>query len=236
LKPFLKGSQIALYENLKVEWVGGMAPTAYFKNDAGEVLKELELQDQTFEELVAGVFAENNFTPKLRVTKYEDPVATFDFWAGHHYELYSAVNNYELAKEFARSRSYNGESGYILTITSIEENNKVQMMLKDAKVPHAWLSLGDFDEGEWIWTEGPEKGTKIYQGRHPNGTAVEGAFVNWKEGEPNDADDEDCATVEAETGKWNDARCFMSYSALIVEYGSQPIEIPKTSNDNKDEL
>lgn len=71
-------------------------------------------------------------------------------------------------------------------------------------------------EGEWIWS-GSE--TLFWEG-DADGDAVDGAYTNWGEGRPNEANDEgdeDCVAVyladgpDGDMGTWNDLLCEYSY-------------------------
>jgi len=59
------------------------------------------------------------------------------------------------------------------------------------------------------------------------GSAVDNRFVNWRAGEPNDVDDEDCAIMYGNDGKWNDGSCALEKASLVIEYGDQPLSVPE---------
>jgi len=230
LRKFLKGSEIGTFHNLKVEWVPGATPTAYFYDKAGQTLAQEELQDLDYDGLVP-LFFNYHFTPVRREAFYADQPNDVMQFGGHRYEVYKLKNFFDKAKEFASKKVHNNEQGYMLTITCPEENSMIQNLLTRNDIDHAWLGTQDSEnEGEWKWIQGPEAGTTFWSGR-ADGKPANGAFTNWKENEPNDVDEEDCATILVGEGKWNDASCKFEESTLIVEYGSQPLIIPSTKEE-----
>jgi len=124
---------------------------------------------------------------------------------------------------------HEGQKGYVLTITSKEEENFIQDLLKANQVEGVWLGAHDSqEEGEWRWNNvesagGPEAAQVFYQkpDRISEATSQEKKlYSNWRQGEPNDSDaDEDCAVLTVEG--WNDVRCALVYNALVVEFGSE---------------
>jgi len=198
---------------------------------------------------------EHNFEARPKQSQYSSKADLSASYSGHFYELYKAKNIYQISKNFTQSRFHEGLKGYILTITSHEENKFIEDLLKANQVESVWLGAHDSDkEGEWKWNnlEGgaPEAGKLFYRKEVPTTSAAEQnsdqtinnndtenkLYSNWKEGEPNDADaDEDCAV--STIGGWNDVRCELILSALVVEFGSAELEqlsheaILSSSND-----
>jgi hypothetical protein len=183
---------------------------------------------------------EYNFEPLLKSSEYSvEPEANASLF-GHFYHLFTAKNLYPVAENFALSRSHEGLKGYLLTITSKEEENFIRDLLKKNDVESVWLGAHDSEnegQGEWKWNnvEGgsPEAG-KVFYTKSDQGS--EGSekqnkpHSNWKEGEPNDADaDEDCAVLGIDG--WNDVRCGHVYTALVVEFGSAELLALDSSSD-----
>ncbi len=125
-----------------------------------------------------------------------------------------------------------GLQGYLVTVTSAEENAFVAAKLQG----QGWMGASDDgDDKVWRWVAGPEAGTVFfhqngYNATGPNscgsgGTAVGGAYVNWDAGEPNDFSG-GCANGEnfahfLESGKWNDyPNSNSNIAGYVVEYGS----------------
>jgi len=218
-------SQLKSYDNLEVQWVPGATPTAHFYDTDGSELDKVELGDRSLEELFE-LFSKHEFTPSRPVITYpSEPTATASF-GGHHYELYPTLNFFHGAYDFARGRIHDGMMGSLLTITSPEENAFVTGFLSSNDVEKTWLAGQDLSEGEWAWIGGAERGTMFWKGKH-QGEAVGNSFVNWREGEPNDVDDEDCAMFYGSDGKWNDGTCATEKASLVIEYGDGPIKVPE---------
>lgn len=142
---------------------------------------------------------------------------------GHIYEIIEAEEpvTWTEAKALAESHTKYGSTGYLVTVTSEEENDYIGMRLDG----DGWMGASDDeDEGDWKWVTGPEAGTSFWSGL-ADGSAVNGAFSNWSGGEPNDAYydiGEDCAQFYA-GGGWNDLPCDEEDAALsyyVVEYGA----------------
>eukprot|EP00466_Bigelowiella_natans_P006861 jgi/Bigna1/130018/aug1.10_g4726 len=60
LRKFLKTQCCSQYKNLDIEWISGHIPTAYFKNENGDILKEEKIGDRD-EEQMFSFFEENGF-------------------------------------------------------------------------------------------------------------------------------------------------------------------------------
>ncbi|XP_060905413.1 CD209 antigen-like [Labrus mixtus] len=69
---------------------------------------------------------------------------------------------------------------------------------------YSWIGLSDnLQEGVWQWVDG---------------TDLEGPG-SWKEGEPNDAGNEDCVELSRDEVKWNDAPCRNAFSWTCESLG-----------------
>ena len=111
---------------------------------------------------------------------------------------------------------------YMATVTSQEEQDEINRQLQGAVTGiQVWLGGSDASaEGEWRWVEGPEgdeagglgrlfwkEGTNV-QGEKGE-TGVNGSYLNWNGGEPNDwpsptTDHEEDALQIRINGLWND--------------------------------
>ena len=111
---------------------------------------------------------------------------------------------------------------YMATVTSQEEQDEINRQLQGAATGiQVWLGGSDASaEGEWRWVEGPEgdeagglgrlfwkEGTNV-QGEKGE-TGVNGSYLNWNGGEPNDwpsptTDHEEDALQIRINGLWND--------------------------------
>ncbi len=146
----------------------------------------------------------------------------------------------------AAGKSYKGLNGYLLTITSKDENAFVHSMVSES----AWMGAADVqrvnnhyslnlstdtflgpyvnDFGNWVWMNGPEKGTKFAEGyRELDGSIgtfkeVGGHYNNWTSANPsNSGGNEFVANIDGNHGQWNDwpAR-YKLIEGFVVEYSS----------------
>jgi N-acetylneuraminic acid mutarotase len=146
---------------------------------------------------------------------------------GHYYELVTDANLcWTAAKAAAASRTYNGLTGYLATITSAAETE----LLKGRNPDNIWFGAADdVVEGEWRWKTGPEAGQLFYVGNGTTGgSTVAGQYSNWSPNEPNDfrnqfrTSGEDYAHMYGKSGQWNDLSDCAGGSGTagyFVEYG-----------------
>lgn len=141
---------------------------------------------------------------------------------GHYYDFVSGSYSHEEAVAGAAASSHLGEQGYLVTITSQEE----QTFISEQSASYYWYSpfwLGASDaanEGDWRWVTGPEAGMTLNQ-----------TYSNWYIGAPNDAFGT-VADADYALGNWmylsngwqdvpNDPDCgnFDCNFGYIIEYG-----------------
>ena len=123
---------------------------------------------------------------------------------GHWYEFVSDKVNWTEAKRRAASSTYNGLSGYLVTITSQEENDFIANNLSE----NSWIGASDAQqEGQWIWDTGPEVGTALNDG-----------YTNWNSGEPNNTNGNEDYCGFYTSNLWNDLSNSHNLS-YIIEYG-----------------
>jgi hypothetical protein len=131
---------------------------------------------------------------------------------GHYYEFVSAPGQtWFQARDGAASRTLFGRQGYLVTITSAEEQTFVQTKL----VGKGWMGASDAAlEGTWRWVTGPENGQGL-------------TYTNWDANEPNNSSgDEDYAHFYT-TGLWNDFNENNSATdGYVVEYGDMAGDMP----------
>ncbi len=145
------------------------------------------------------------------------------------------ARNPDTAKAAAEASTELGQTGYLASITSAEENAFVSEKIFGATA----VIIGGRDagsEGTWQWIGGPDNGSVFWKGcaAKPNksgitpGSAV--GYANWSTGEPNDygtaspcgepgvtqapAENEDCTvtnwtdnSASEQVGYWNDVPC-----------------------------
>ena len=138
---------------------------------------------------------------------------------GHFYRPISGTSSYTSAKNTSATQTFKGQTGYLVTITSQDEQNFI-----GANVPgnNIWIALSDrLQEGYWRVDAGPENGTLINIGNY-NGNPQSGTYQNWCGGEPNDAGGEDYAVTKWGGGNcWNDLPDGAGWtSGDVVEFGT----------------
>ena len=180
---------------------------------------------------------------------------TIDFVLGsglyfndHFYEYVLGTLTWQAAKSAAESRTLFGRQGYLVTITSQEENDFVS----NKTLGLGWIGARDINrnltngvflsgglsDGDWRWVTGPEglmdngKGLKFYNGYvNYSPSSVENQFSNWSNGEPNNSPSEWVVHIFAKnqstnSGKWNDFYpTNSSVQGYIVEYGGMPNDV-----------
>jgi len=164
----------------------------------------------------------------------------------HYYRFVRSQGiTWTAANAAASATTYFGLKGYLATITSYAENAFIQLKTQGV----GWIGASDADvEGDWKWVTGPEAGTLFWRG-NGSGTAVNGMYSNWNDGEPNDCCDaniphqEDYAHItffsNNPTGnkRWNDlpnAGSSGDYvpAGYLIEFGGMPGEVnPNLTKD-----
>lgn len=221
---------------------------------------------------IKGVYKEStgilNLTGKATVDEYQSALRSVRFstkstdvtareitftlgsalsFAGHFYEYITkdTAFTWQEARDDAASKSYFGRQGYMVTITSQEENNFV----KDKIEGLGWIGAADIvrlknsggpaaNGGDWRWVTGPEgledggNGLAFWQGyidKSPAGTIgpVGNMYNSWqrnngKQTEPNDSKNVEYVAHIYTSGEWNDynpTTPYMTVKGYIIEYG-----------------
>lgn len=128
-------------------------------------------------------------------------------WAGngHYYEAIRDTLTWDQARAAAAAMTHNGLQGYLITITSADENAFAAGLTNGVEF---WAGATDAAvEGQWIWADGPEAGQAL-------------TYTNWNSGEPNNAGDEDYLHVNYATfAGWNDIPGTYGNPFYVVEFG-----------------
>jgi hypothetical protein len=95
---------------------------------------------------------------------------------------------WEEAQEYCVS-----QGAALVKIDNADENNEVAQLVNQEG--STWIGANDRDtEGEFRWTDGSQ---------------VTGENAHWQDGQPNDADGEDCAVLHS-SADWNDVDCALT--------------------------
>jgi hypothetical protein len=139
---------------------------------------------------------------------------------GHFYRPISTTATYDNAKALSASQTFKGQTGYLVTITSANEE---AFIISNVPQTNIWFALTDrAQEGFWRIDAGPENGTLIKTQNGQTAGNIVGQYNNWCGGEPNNAGDEDFAVTKWGGGScWNDLPGSASWSnPYIVEFGT----------------
>lgn len=168
----------------------------------------------------------------IAVTATENPVGYFYLPSnGHFYRPmnwpsgYMGTSNsiYTNLLNLAASQSFKGQTGYLVTITSQDEQDFIQANVPGSNI---LIALSDVQqEGVWRWDAGPEAGTIIKTSN--SGGNVSGQYNNWCGGEPNNWGSGENYTVT----KWGGGNCWNDFgppassfpgsvSGYVVEFGT----------------
>lgn len=183
----------------------------------------------------------------LKVSAIPNPTGfAFNPVNQHFYKAFTSSNvTQPNAVSGASSQTFNGVTGYLVTITSSQENEFVSSNIQGAV--DIWIGASDFSaEGQWRWVTGPEgaansnDGTVFWTancysaGPCPNGsvhagTTTPGLFASWASGEPNNSSGtEDYAVTNwnKSFGLWNDlpSTALAGYVAEFSEWNGQQFQ------------
>ncbi len=137
---------------------------------------------------------------------------------GHFYRPVSTAQTYSTAKTLASQQTFKGQTGYLVTVTSANEESFV---ISNVPQSNIWIALSDVaQEGYWRIDAGPENGTLIKTQNGQLSGNIAGQYNNWCGGEPNNAGGEHYAVTKWGGGScWNDLPNHYS-CAYIVEFGT----------------
>ncbi len=135
----------------------------------------------------------------------------------HFYRYINGNITYASAKTNAANVSFKGKTGYLVTITSENENNFINNNVSGSNI---WVALNDvITEGTWIIDAGPENGTIIKTANGQLTGNIDGQYNNWCSGEPNNSSGiEDHAVTKWNGGTcWNDVTGTSTVGGYILE-------------------
>lgn len=136
---------------------------------------------------------------------------------GHFYRPISTGNTYTGARAASLLTTFKGETGYLVTITSSDEDAFIYNNVPQSQI---WFALTDEgSEGQWRIDAGPEKGTLIKTSNGQTVGNIVGQYNNWAPGEPNNSGNEDYAVTKWNGSQWNDLPNNFN-NPYVIEYGT----------------
>jgi hypothetical protein len=139
---------------------------------------------------------------------------------GHFYRPIAVGATYDNAKALSAGQTFKGQTGYLVTITSANEES---FIITNVPQSNIWFALTDrAQEGFWRVDAGPENGTLIKTANGQLTGNIAGQYNNWCSGEPNNAGGEHYAVTKWGGGScWNDLPGTASWAnPYIVEFGT----------------
>jgi hypothetical protein len=160
---------------------------------------------------------------QLSVAATVNPVGFFyNGVNGHFYRPITATNErttYTNARSRSLQTTFKGQTGYLVTITSADEDT---FIFNNVPAINVWFAATDeVVDGRWVIDAGPERGTVMKtQNGQTNGN-IPGVYNNWASGEPNGANGSENYAV----AKWNGAASWNDLSnnwnnPYVIEYGT----------------
>ncbi len=136
---------------------------------------------------------------------------------GHFYRPISTGTSYTGARAAALNTTFKGQQGYLVTITSPDED---AFVFNNVPQTNIWFALTDEAvEGQWRIDAGPEAGTLIKTSNGQTAGNIVGQYNNWAPGEPNNSGNEDYAVTKWNGSQWNDLPNGFS-CPYVIEYGT----------------
>ena len=137
---------------------------------------------------------------------------------GHFYRPITTGATYTNARAASLLTTFKGQTGYLVTITSADED---AFIFNNVPQGNIWFALTDeVEEARWTIDAGPEKGTLIKINNGQLNGNIPGQYNNWAPGEPNNSGNEDYAVTKWGGGsQWNDLPNHFS-CAYVIEYGT----------------
>jgi len=136
---------------------------------------------------------------------------------GHFYRPISTGANFANAITLSSQQTFKGQTGYLVTITSADEDN---FIFNNVPQSNIWFAADDrVTEGRWVISAGPEIGTLLRIG-NGGGINQQGVYNNWAPGEPNNwGGNEDAAVTKWNGSQWNDLST-ANVNPYVVEFGT----------------
>ncbi len=136
---------------------------------------------------------------------------------GHFYRPITTGTTYTNARTLASQQTFKGQQGYLVTITSADED---AFIFNNVPQNQIWFALTDeVVEGQWRIDAGPEAGTLIKTSNGQTAGNIQGQYNNWAGGEPNNSGNEDYAVTKWNGSQWNDLPNGFN-NPYVIEFGT----------------
>jgi hypothetical protein len=138
---------------------------------------------------------------------------------GHFYKPVTLGDTYTGARAASLLSTFKGQRGYLVTITSADENSFIFVNVPQANI---WFAATDeVIDGTWVIDAGPEKGTVMKTSNGQTTGNRPGVYNNWAGGEPNGSNHSEDYAVTNWNGQstWNDLSNNWT-NPYIIEYGT----------------
>jgi hypothetical protein len=138
---------------------------------------------------------------------------------GHFYLPVTPGASYTAARAASLLTTFKGQTGYLVTITSADENAFIFANVPQANI---WFAATDeVTDGRWVIDAGPEKGTVMKTSNGQTAGNIAGVYNNWAQGEPNGVNGSENYAVTNWNGQstWNDLSNNWT-NPYIIEYGT----------------
>jgi len=138
---------------------------------------------------------------------------------GHFYKPVTLGDTYTGARAASLLSTFKGQRGYLVTITSADENSFIFVNVPQANI---WFAATDeVIDGTWVIDAGPEKGTVMKTSNGQTAGNRPGVYNNWAGGEPNGYNHSEDYAVTNWSGQstWNDLSNNWN-NPYIIEYGT----------------
>jgi hypothetical protein len=136
---------------------------------------------------------------------------------GHFYRPITTGTTYTNARTLASQQTFKGQQGYLVTITSADED---AFIFNNVPQNQIWFALTDeLEEGQWRIDAGPEAGTLIKTSNGQTAGNIQGQYNNWAGGEPNNSGNEDYAVTKWNGSQWNDLPNGFN-NPYVIEFGT----------------
>jgi hypothetical protein len=132
----------------------------------------------------------------------------------------------------AESQSYNGQAGYLITLTSAAEQ---AFYISQFGNVDGWIGAFDDDrdtdptggnEGVWKWMTGPEAGQQFWQGTAGGFATAPFFFASWASGQPDDFPNLLADAAVFNGGAWLDTTGSFANDFYLIEYDAGPTSAP----------